>query len=107
MALTLLLLGIFLNFKIQKSYWHYIIQVLLIRYSLGLTVGIILFFVLPFNSFYKVAIMIAFILPLGMSAVAFSSEFGYSEELITMIVNLTTIISFILMWVIILILGIA
>ncbi len=107
MMLTLLLLGIFLNFKIERSYWHYIIQVLLIRYSLGLIVGIFLFFILPFNSFYKVAIMIAFILPLGMSAVAFSSEFGYSEELTTMIVNLTTIISFILMWVILLILGIA
>lgn len=107
MALTLLILGIFLNFKIERSCWRYIIQVLLIRYSLGLIVGILLFFILPFDSFYKVAIMIAFIMPLGMSAVAFSSEFGYSEELTTMIVNLTTIISFILMWVIVLILGIA
>ena len=107
MLLTLLLLGIFLNFKIQKSYWRYIIQVLLIRYSLGLTVGVLLFIILPFDSFYKVAIMIALILPLGMSAIAFSSEFGYSEELTTMIVNLTTIISFILMWMIVLIFEIA
>ena len=107
MVLTLLLLGIFLNFKIQKSYWRYIIQVLVIRYSLGLTVGVILYFLLPFDPFYKVAIMIALILPLGMSAVAFSSEFGYREELTTMIVNLTTIISFILMWLIVLIFEIA
>ena len=107
MALTLLLLGVFLKFEIEKIYWYYILKVLLIRYSLGLIVGIFLFFILPFDSFYNAAILVAFILPIGMSAVAFSAEFGYNEELSSMIVNLTTIISFILMWLIVLILGIA
>jgi len=106
MALTLLLLGIFLNFNIERKYWHYILEVMLIRYSLGLIVGIFFYFILPFDSFYNAAILVAFILPIGMSAIAFSAEFGYSEELTSMIVNLTTIISFILMWLIVLILGI-
>ncbi|MFX0070683.1 MAG: AEC family transporter [Candidatus Hermodarchaeota archaeon] len=105
MALTLLLLGIYLNFKINRIYWKTILEVLIIRYTFGLIVGLCLFFTLPYDKFFNAVILVAFILPIGMSAIAFSSEFGYDEELTSMIVSLTSMISFGLMWFIIILLG--
>ena len=105
-ALTLLLLGIYLNFKFEKAEWGVIIKVLVIRYSIGLTVGLILFFYLPFNHVYRMIILIALILPVGLSVIPFSVEFDYNERLINMMVTLTIIISFSLMWILVLILGV-
>jgi len=105
-ALTLLLLGIYLNFKFEKAEWGLIIKVLIIRYSIGLTVGLILFFYLPFNHIYRMIILIALILPVGLATIPFSVEFDYDERLINMMVTLTIIISFSLMWILVLILGV-
>ena len=105
-ALTLLLLGIFLNFQFEKAEWGIVLKVLVIRYSFGLLVGLILFFFLPFDHLYRLIIVIALILPVGLATIPFSVEFDYDERLINMIVTLTIIISFGLMWIIILILGV-
>ncbi|TFG07565.1 MAG: AEC family transporter [Promethearchaeota archaeon] len=106
MALTLLLLGIYLNFNIDRKYWKTIFEVITIRYAFGLSAGIIFYFLLPYDKFFNAAILVAFVLPIGMSAIAFASEFEYDEELISMIVNLTSMISFGLMWLIVILLGI-
>ncbi len=105
MALTLLLLGIYLNFKFEKSQWILIIKVLLIRYSFGLIIGLLLFFYLPFDLLYRSIVLIGLILPIGMAVVPFSVEFGYDEKVVGTIVNFTIIISFILMWLVVLIVG--
>ncbi len=105
MALTLLLLGIYLNFKFEKSQWNTILKVLLMRYSFGLTIGLILFFTLPFDLLYRSIILVGLILPIGMAVVPFSVEFGYNEKVVGTIVNFSIIISFILMWLVILIVG--
>ena len=104
-ALTLLLLGIFLNFKFQKSELSIIFKILVIRYSFGLIVGLILFYCLPFNHTYRIIILISLILPVGIAVIPFSVDFNYNQELVNMIVTLTIIISFILMWILILILN--
>ena len=106
MALTLLLLGIYLNFKFEKSEWNIVIKVLLIRYICGLTVGIILFLVLPYSELYRTILLIALILPVGMAVVPFSVEYELNEKLTGIIVNLSIVISFVLMWIITLILGV-
>ena len=106
MALTLLLLGIYLNFKIERKYWKTILEVITTRYTFGLIAGITFYFLLPYDKFFNAAILVAFILPIGMSAIAFASEFEYDEELISMIVNITSMISFGLMWLIVIVLGI-
>jgi len=41
MALTLLLLGIFLNFKFERSQWKNVFVVLIIRCSFGLVIGLL------------------------------------------------------------------
>ncbi len=105
-ALTLLLLGIYLNFKFEKADWELIIKVLVIRYSIGLIIGFILFFYLPFNHVYRMIILIALILPVGLATIPFSVEFDYDERIINMMVTLTIIISFSLMWILVLVLGV-
>jgi hypothetical protein len=106
-ALTLLLLGIYLNFKFKKEQWASILKVLIIRYSFGLVIGLTLFFILPFSLLYRGIILIGLILPIGMAVIPFSAEFEYDEKLVGMMVNLSLIISFILMWFFIVFFGIS
>lgn len=100
-ALALLLLGIFLNFHFEKSEWITISKILIIRYSLGIVLGLTLFFFLPpsiFSPLFRIIIAISLILPIGVALIPFSVELGYNEKITTMLVNLSLIISFILVW---------
>jgi predicted permease len=106
MALTLLLLGIFLNFKFERTQWKNILKVLIIRYSFGLLIGLLLFFTLPFDLLYRGILAIALILPIGLAIIPFAVEFNYTDKRFAgTLTNLTIIISFILVWIVILALG--
>lgn len=103
--LSLLLLGIYLNFKFKKSEWLNISKVILIRYSIGLSTGLLLFFLLPSIQFIFLArliLMISLILPVGLAVIPFAVEFEYDKELTSMITNLSIVISYSLIWVLIL-----
>jgi hypothetical protein len=106
-ALSLLLLGIFLNFKFERTEWISIFKVLIFRYLFGLGVGLSLFFWLPstqFDHLFRIIVTISLILPIGLAVIPFSVEFEYNQRLVTILVNLTIIISFALMWILIIIL---
>lgn len=106
-ALSLLLLGIFLNFRFEKTEWIAILKVLIIRYLFGLGVGLSLFFLLPsahFDHLFRIIVTVSLILPIGLAVIPFSVEFEYNQRLVTILVNLTIIISFALMWILIIIL---
>ena len=103
--LALLLLGIFLNFKFQKNQWWMIGKAILIRYVFGLTFGLLLYLFLPsamFSNLFRIIIFISLILPVGLAVIPFSVEMEYDKKLITMIANLSIVISFILMWILVL-----
>ena len=104
-ALTLLLLGIFLNFQFEKHQWKQIGRVLVFRYGFGLFVGISLFFLLPFEELYRGILVIGLILPIGLAVIPFTVEFQFDEKVAGTMVNLSIIISFGLMWILILVLG--
>ncbi|MHA1233997.1 MAG: AEC family transporter [Promethearchaeota archaeon] len=107
-ALALLLLGVFLHLKFGKAEWISILKVLVLRYGVGLLVGLALFFLLPpstFNHLFRIIICLALILPVGLAVIPFSVENGYDQKLVAMAVNLTIIISFGLIWVLILVLN--
>lgn len=107
-ALALLLLGIFLQFKFSKSEWISIIKVLALRYMIGLITGLSLFFLLPsniFNFLFRIIICLSLILPVGLAVIPFSVENGYDKKLVTITVNLTILISFGLIWILILLLN--
>lgn len=104
-ALTLLLLGIFLNFQFEKTEWKQIGRVLVFRYGFGLFVGLFLYFILPFEQLYRGILVVALILPIGLAVIPFTVEFLFDEEVAGTMVNLSIIISFVLMWILILVLG--
>lgn len=107
-ALSLLLLGILLRFKFERTEWTTILKVLIIRYSVGIFFSICLFFLLPasiFDSLFRTIIAISLILPIGVAIIPFSIELGYNEKVTTMLVNLSLIISFILVWIFVLLLS--
>lgn len=106
MALTLLLLGIYLNFEFQKEEWGTVFKILGIRYAFGLAVGIVLYIFLPFNELYKTIVLIGLILPIGMAVVPFAVEYGYNEKLVGITTNISILASFILMWIITLLIGV-
>ncbi len=105
-ALTLLLLGIVLNFNFEKREWRTVLKVLAVRYGFGIMTGLIFFLILPLNDLYRLIVFICLILPPGMAVMPYTLEFEYNEKVVGMIVNISIVISFILMWVLIAISGI-
>lgn len=107
-ALSLLLLGILLQFKFERTEWRTILKVLILRYAVGIAASLSLFFLLPASTFsplFRIIIAISLILPIGVATIPFSIELGYNEKVITMLVNLSLVISFILVWVFVLFLS--
>jgi len=104
-AIVLLLLGILLDFKISKEKWIDITNILVIRYVFGILIGLILFWLLPFDHFLRIIILISLILPVGLSITTYAVEFDHDLQLIGIITNLSIIISFFLIWALLIILG--
>ncbi|MDC3417340.1 AEC family transporter [Aquibacillus salsiterrae] len=100
MPLSLLLLGIYLNFTFDKTYLPLIVRFLGLRYGVGLAVGVTLFYTLPFNELFRYTVLISFILPTSMSVLPYSVEFNYDRRMVGTVSNMTMVISFVLMWVI-------
>lgn len=101
MPLVLFLLGLYFNLKIDRSKTFQLSKVILIRYAAGLVVGLSLYFFLPFSSFYRTIILVGLILPIGLTIIPFSDKFGYDTEFSASLANITIVISFILMWLIV------
>lgn len=99
--LSLLLLGVYLNFSFGKSYWKNIIKVISLRYIIGLAIGAALFILLPFDSLFRYTLLIGFILPIGSAVIPYAVQFNYDERLVGTLCNITIIISFIMIWTII------
>lgn len=100
MPLSLMLLGIYLNFSFQKSYWKGIGRVLGIRYGVGLFFGLLGFFLLPVDDMFRYTVLIALILPMATSVLPYSVEFKYNQRFVGTAANLSILISFVLLWVI-------
>lgn len=98
MPLSLLLLGIYLNFRFEKGYNRLIIRFLLVRYGVALILGILLFILLPFDKMFKYTVLIGFILPVSLSTVPYSVEFKYNSKFVGTVSNITILISFFLLW---------
>lgn len=98
-ALVLLVIGMFLSFKIDRENLSNAIKVLGLRYIVGVLLGIVLFFSLPVAPEIRNTIALGLVLPVGMSAIPYSVMFGYDTKLSGALVNISNLISFVLMWV--------
>ena len=66
----------------------------------GLPPALTLFFLLPFPLLFRLILVVALILPLGMAVVPYSVQFNYDKHLTGAMVNLSIVASFAIMWVI-------
>jgi len=98
MPLCLLLLGIYLSFSFDKSSMGKMVKVILMRYSIGIITGILMFFFMPFDKLFKITMLLGFTLPVSLAVIPYSVEFGYDSKFIGTVNNATIIISFIIMW---------
>jgi malate permease and related proteins len=100
--LSLLLLGLFLNFKIDKQFIKPMVKFLTFRYGLGLTVGLVLYFILPYDLMLRYTILIGLLLPVAASALTFAVEFKYSTNstrFIATMSNITIVISIVILYI--------
>lgn len=101
MPLVLLLLGIYFNLKIDKSKIKQLLTLISIRYVAGLAIGLLLYFTLPFGQLYRTIILVGLVMPVGLTAIPFSDKFGYDTKFAASLANVTIVISFVFMWLIV------
>jgi malate permease and related proteins len=102
MPLSLLLLGLFLNFKFEKQFIKPMVKFLTFRYGLGLIVGLVLYFILPFDIMFRYTLLIGLLLPVAASALTFAVEFKYSTNstrFIATMSNITILVSIVILYI--------
>jgi len=102
--LVLLLMGIYLSFELNKSQLKDISKLLIIRYTVGLIAVAAIYFGLE-PSLMRNVLIVLVVLPLGMTILPFSDELGYDSRIAGTMVNVSLVISFILMWGLVAVLG--
>ena len=100
-ALVLLLMGIYLSFELNKSQLIAISKVLLMRYITGIIFAMTIYYFLP-DSTMRSVLIVCVLLPLGMTILPFSDEFNYDSRIAGTLLNISLIISFVLIWAIVL-----
>lgn len=98
--LVLLLLGIYLSFNLDKNQFKGIFKVLLLRYGIGILTILTIYFVLP-KSLMTSVLMALVLLPVGMSVLLFSDELGFDAKIAGTLANLSLLLSFGLLWLVI------
>ncbi|RCW49812.1 MULTISPECIES: AEC family transporter [Halanaerobium] len=98
--LVLMILGLYLDFSLERSEIKGIFRVISFKYIFGLLIGISLYYILPFEKLYRAVILISLIMPTGMAVIPYSLENNLNLKLSASIVNLTNIMSFTLLWVV-------
>lgn len=96
--LVLLLMGIYMSFSLEKSQVWAVVKVLSIRYGCGLLVVVLLYFLIPEPSMFRNVLLVCVILPIGMTILPFADELNYDSQIAGVLVNVSLIISFLLMW---------
>ncbi|WP_028667436.1 AEC family transporter [Runella zeae] len=96
--LVLLLMGIYMSFELEKSQVLAVAKVLAIRYACGI-VGVILLYVFwPEPSLVRNVLIVCVVLPIGMTILPFADELNYDSRIAGVLVNISLLISFLLMW---------
>jgi predicted permease len=102
--IVLIMMGIYLNFGFDRKQLWDVSKVLMIRYGMGLVlVGLLYAFMPPCVE--RSVLIILVVVPVGLTLLPFSDEFHYDTQIAGLLVNLSSIVSFVLMWALVLGLG--
>ncbi|MFW5808683.1 MAG: AEC family transporter [Spirochaetota bacterium] len=97
-ALVLIVLGMMLGFNFERSHWGVIGGIIGLRYGAGLLAGTLFYLFMPFDHLYRTVLFICMVLPMPLSVIPFSVQFGYDPRLSGTAANLQIIVSFFLIW---------
>lgn len=100
LPLSMILLGLFLNFKIEKAYLPIVIKYLLFHYGFGLFMGLLVYFFLPVDDpMIKTSLLLAWLLPVGVSVLSYAITFKYKTlPIIGMTTNISIVISIVILY---------
>jgi malate permease and related proteins len=99
--IVLLLMGIYLSFELDKKQVYLVLKSLSIRYLMGAISIAIIYNVLP-HSVMRSVLIVCVILPVGLTLLPFSDELNYDSRMAGLFVNLSLLVSFCLMWALVL-----
>jgi len=101
MPLSMILLGMMLNFQIERNYIAVAIKYLAIHYGVGLAAGLAVYFFLPVSdSMIKTTLFVTWLLPVGVAIIPYAIQFKYKTlPFIGMVTNLTIMISIVILYV--------
>jgi predicted permease len=100
MPLCLLTLGILLNVDIKKEQAGHMVKVLAFRYGMGILAGVTAYFFMPFPESFRQIMLICLVLPPPMISLAFSIQYGYDYKFSAVFLNISNIVSFLLLWIV-------
>nr|WP_242688935.1 AEC family transporter [Staphylococcus simiae] len=101
MPLSMILLGVMLNFTIERKYLPATFKYLGLHYGLALVAGLLIHFLLPVSDdMIKTTLLITWMLPVGVAIISYGIQFKYKTlPFIGMVTNLTIIISIIILYI--------
>lgn len=97
-ALVLLLMGIYLSFELNKNQIKYISKALLIRYGIGCLAVMCIYYGISDFSLMKKVLIVLVVLPAGMTVLPISDEFNFDSRMAGTLVNISLLMSFIIIW---------
>ena len=95
---VLMVLGLVLNFDWRHHLSGGLLPLLLIRYGIALVLVAGVWLLLPVEEVLRKIICLCIVLPTPFSIVPFSIKFGYDRDIAGAAMNVTSVISFFLMW---------
>ncbi|MBI4978379.1 MAG: AEC family transporter [Spirochaetes bacterium] len=106
-ALVLLTLGLYLDFSFDRSRLKSVLYIIAVRYGFGLAAGLLLFFLLPFPLLARTILLVCVLLPMAMAFLPMSVKLDYDARITGMAANVSMLMSFILIWVLVTVLHLA
>ncbi|MCD8915792.1 AEC family transporter [Staphylococcus simulans] len=100
MPLSMILLGLMLNFRVERKFLPVALKYLAIHYGFGLVAGLLVYFFLPVSDqMIKTTLMVIWLLPIGVAVIPYSIQLRYRTlPLIGMTTNMTIIISIFILY---------
>ena len=95
--IVLLLMGIYLSFELDRKQVWAVGKVLIIRYICGFLAVAMIYNILP-PSLEQSILIVCVVLPVGLIILPFSDELHFDSRVAALLVNMSLLVSFVVMW---------
>ncbi|ARJ50412.1 AEC family transporter [Staphylococcus lutrae] len=100
LPLSMILLGVLMDFKIERRFLPLTLKYLALHYGFGLFFGTLVYFFLPVeDDMIKTTLQLIWLLPVGVAALSYAVQFKYRTlPVIAMASNVTIVISIVILY---------